>query len=113
MLLFPTFYLLIASAEAGQSLNGRRFPPRTRVEGRNHLHELDTPYNLSIRYKEPLICETTPGVKSYSGYVDTRDGSHTFFWFFEAREKPETAPITIWLNGGPGSDSLVGLFQGT
>lgn len=38
--------------------------------------------------------------------------SHTFFWFFEARHNPQDAPITLWLNGGPGSDSMIGLFQG-
>lgn len=32
-------------------------------------------YNVSIRYKEvPTgICETTPGVKSYSGYADVSE----------------------------------------
>ncbi|KNG81454.1 carboxypeptidase S1 [Aspergillus nomiae NRRL 13137] len=75
---------------------------------------LTTANNVTIRYKEPGkegVCETTPGVKSYSGYVDTSPESHTFFWFFEARHNPETAPITLWLNGGPGSDSLIGLFE--
>jgi hypothetical protein len=28
------------------------------------------PNNVTIRYKNPGICETTPGVNSYSGYVD-------------------------------------------
>jgi hypothetical protein len=28
------------------------------------------PNNVTIRYKNPGICETTPGVESYSGYVD-------------------------------------------
>jgi hypothetical protein len=28
------------------------------------------PNNVTIRYKNPGICETTPGVDSYSGYVD-------------------------------------------
>jgi len=28
------------------------------------------PNNVTVRYKNPGICETTPGVDSYSGYVD-------------------------------------------
>lgn len=28
------------------------------------------PNNVTIRYKNPGICEKTPGVDSYSGYVD-------------------------------------------
>ena len=52
------------------------------------------------------------GVNSYSGYVDLDAHTHMFFWFFEARKNPHTAPITLWLNGGPGSDSMIGLFQG-
>jgi hypothetical protein len=34
---------------------------------------LTTPQNITIRYKEPGkegVCETTPGVNSYSGYID-------------------------------------------
>ncbi|PQE12758.1 carboxypeptidase S1 protein [Rutstroemia sp. NJR-2017a BBW] len=87
---------------------------------------LTTPQNVTIRYKEPGkegVCETTPGVNSYSGYIDldasevnrtvltSFSNSHTFFWFFEARHNPQYAPITLWLNGGPGSDSMIGLFQ--
>lgn len=69
------------------------------------------------------ICETTPGVKSFTGYVHLPPGAlgdlsgenndfpiNTFFWFFEARNDPTNAPLSIWMNGGPGSSSMLGLF---
>ncbi|KAH8657922.1 Alpha/Beta hydrolase protein [Xylariales sp. PMI_506] len=80
--------------------------------------------NVTISFKEPGLCETTPGVKSYAGYVHLPAGSldvgpgetqdypiNTFFWFFEARKDPHNAPLAIWLNGGPGGSSLMGLLE--
>jgi len=67
-----------------------------------------------IRYKQPGkagVCETTPGVDDYAGYISLNPTTNMFFWFFEARENPTEKPLTLWLNGGPGSDSLIGLFQ--
>jgi hypothetical protein len=60
------------------------------------------------------ICETTSGVRSFSGFVHLpasvlgEIGNYsisTFFWFFEARHDPQTAPLGIWLSGGPGESS--------
>ncbi|KAL6705557.1 hypothetical protein ACN47E_006674 [Coniothyrium glycines] len=77
---------------------------------------------VKITYKQNSLCETTPGVKSYSGHVYLPPGTadlgqgqdypvNTFFWFFEAREDPANAPLTIWLNGGPGSSSMYGILE--
>lgn len=96
-----------ASASDLNFFNRRQLPDEP-----TGIKTIQTGNNVTIRYKEPDLCETTEGVKSYSGYVDLAPDSHTFFWFFEARHDPENAPITLWLNGGPGSDSLHGLFQG-
>ena len=76
------------------------------------LITITTPQGINIRYKEPGICETTHGVKSYSGFIDVDDDNHLFFWFFESRRGPARDPITLWLNGGPGADMTTGLFEG-
>jgi hypothetical protein len=71
--------------------------------------------NGNITYKEPGkegICETTPGVNSYAGFVNLAPDVHVFFWFFESRRDPANDPLTLWLNGGPGSDSLIGMTEG-
>ncbi|KAJ7243607.1 alpha/beta-hydrolase [Mycena haematopus] len=61
--------------------------------------------------KNSGICETTPGVHQMSGYVDIGTNMSIWFWFFASRTSPETAPFTLWINGGPGCASEIGLFQ--
>ncbi len=87
-----------------------QFPPKpegiTTLKSRFHK-------GVTISYKEPGICETTPGVKSHAGYVhlppfsinETHEDQHypinTFFCFFEAR--------SVSLHDGSSDRSLYGL----
>lgn len=102
--------VLAFGPQARSHNNKRQLPQEPR-----DVQTIATSSGATVRYKEPGksgICETTPGVNSYSGFIDTSPTLHTFFWFFESRNDPENDPITVWINGGPGSDSLVGVFAG-
>ncbi|PKK44312.1 hypothetical protein CI102_10895 [Trichoderma harzianum] len=73
----------------------------------------------TISYKQTSICETTPGVKAWSGYVGMPRNLlnkipdvhvdydiNLYFWYFEARHNAEDAPTSIYLGGGPGYTAL-------
>ena len=106
--LLPLYLSTLASAQFPP-------PPEGVTTLKSRFHD-----GIKISYKEPNICETTPGVKSYAGYVHLPPNAinetyedqdypiNTFWWFFEARKDPENAPLAIWLNGGPGGSSLIG-----
>ncbi|KAI5115274.1 hypothetical protein M0805_001845 [Coniferiporia weirii] len=65
-----------------------------------------------MRYiKNSGVCETTSGVFQASGYADLTTSQSMWWWFFASRNSSATAPLAIWLNGGPGSSSMLGLFQ--
>ena len=105
--MFARFSLAtVACAALIVAENGFVSPP-SRLKTKNGYQ------NTTVRFKEvPAgICEMNEKAKSYSGYVDTAVNEHMYFWFFESRNNPREAPLTVWFNGGPGSSSLIGLFQ--
>lgn len=58
---------------------------------------------------DEYICGNTPNEAGYIKLANKKD-DHYFYWFFEAQNDPETAPLVIWLTGGPGGSSMLALF---
>eukprot|EP00729_Bicosta_minor_P018162 gene18162-2915_t len=49
----------------------------------------------------------------YSGYLpvgNSADDRNIHYYLQTAETNPDTAPLVLWLNGGPGSSSLFGMF---
>jgi cathepsin A (carboxypeptidase C) len=56
------------------------------------------------------ICDD---VEQFRGYFTLRTGpgsKNYFYWHFASRQAPESAPVVLWLTGGPGCSSEVALF---
>ena len=106
------------------TLSNGQYPPP--VDSGSNITVIHSPVDgdITISFKSPSIgtCTTAfPTQQQYTGYVSLPPFTlapiqqnysiNTFFWFIEARTNANTAPLTIYINGGPGSSSMVGLFQ--
>uniref|UniRef100_A0A182UCJ9 Carboxypeptidase n=1 Tax=Anopheles melas TaxID=34690 RepID=A0A182UCJ9_9DIPT len=87
-------------------------------KGNNGEPLLLTPYIEQGRIAEGqkaarVVHSRIRGFESYAGFltVDKRFNSNLYFWYFPAKANRTTAPLVLWLQGGPGASSLFGLFE--
>ncbi|KAH9897374.1 alpha/beta-hydrolase [Xylariomycetidae sp. FL2044] len=62
----------------------------------------------AVREQHENICAA--GSRQYTGWIDVSEEKSLFFWFFESRNDPLNDPVILWINGGPGGSSMMGLF---
>ena len=73
---------------------------------------------LSLTWAAPAEDEVhdLPGLnfevnfKHYSGYLEGNENKQLHYWFFESSNNPSKDPVVLWLNGGPGCSSMMGLL---
>lgn len=93
---FQTLLNLVGTVSAVAAAH--TFPRRQAPNPAQNVTTITSPSGVTIRYKEPGkdgICETTPGVNSYSGYIDIAPDVHVFFFFFESKRDPANDPVSI------------------
>ncbi|CAI2358246.1 unnamed protein product [Caenorhabditis sp. 36 PRJEB53466] len=77
--------------------------------------DYQTPVNCTVGQTDRII--DLPGLssslqfKQYSGFLDGLSGHKLHYWLVESQNDPTNDPLLLWLNGGPGSSSLMGLFE--
>lgn len=80
---------------------------KAEIESQGKLGEADE--KVSSLLSSPTLCDSK--VKQHSGYVTVSPGTNYFFWLFESRSEPSKDPLVMWLNGGPGCSSMLGMLS--
>ncbi len=60
---------------------------------------------LQFRYNGPELTQ-------YTGFitVNEKNNRNLFYWFIESQNNPDSDPLVVWYQGGPGCSGLFGLF---
>ncbi|EZF36061.1 Carboxypeptidase [Trichophyton interdigitale] len=65
-------------------------------------------HSIRIKKQDSSICDAHSA--QYTGWLDIGP-KHLFFWYFESQNDPENDPLTLWMTGGPGYSSMLGMLE--
>lgn len=67
-------------------------------------------HSIRIKRQNATLCDTP--VDQYTGWLDIGH-KHLFFWYFAAENAPapDAAPLALWMTGGPGGSSMLGMLM--
>ena len=74
-----------------------------------HQSQYSPDHSIRIRQQQnSTLCDAHS--RQYTGWLDV-GSKHLFFWYFESQNQPSEDPLLLWLTGGPGGSSMIGLLQ--
>lgn len=73
-----------------------------------YLFVSGAPSEDEVKYLPGL--KKQPPWKHYSGYLKASGTKHLHYWLIESAYKPTADPLVLWMNGGPGCSSVLGLL---
>ncbi|XP_063232384.1 venom serine carboxypeptidase-like [Bacillus rossius redtenbacheri] len=108
---YPGFFLRTPSREPHRSYREEEVGAKLILTSYIEAGRIEEARNLS-RVTGGVFPADIP---SYSGFltVDRAYDSNLFFWFFPAELAQQSAPVLLWLQGGPGASSMYSLFEET
>jgi cathepsin A (carboxypeptidase C) len=68
-------------------------------------------HSIRIKRQNSTLCDTP--VDQYTGWLDIGH-KHLFFWYFNSETTTKSSnsePLALWLTGGPGGSSMLGMLQ--
>src|SRR5271169_1661809 len=106
------FVVLVSLLLCGVAIASHQFPFDAPLSITSNGSQIWRHPSSDNHYIEVRACNLCVGQDLWSGYFHlTSEKISIFFVFARASTNPESAPLAIWTNGGPGASALSMAFS--